>query len=133
MDASVVGLIIGIILAIITIYLILTGNKNTIPTKEPVVPQKAAPEVPTAPAFVKADDLTLIEGIGPKIAGILNQFGIKTFAQLAATELPVLEKLLKDNGLQFTKPASWAAQARLAADGKLDELKALQEKLTAGR
>ena len=133
MDASVVGLIIGIILAVITIYLILTGNKNTVPTKEPVVPQKAAPVVPTAPAFVKADDLTLIEGIGPKIAGILSQFGIKTFAQLAATELPVLEKLLKDNGLQFTKPASWAAQARLAADGKMAELKALQEKLIAGR
>ena len=98
--------------------------------------QRAAAAVPVAPAVQvsdKADDLAIIEGIGPKIAGILSQAGIKTFAQLAATDLPVLEKLLKDNGLQFTKPGSWAEQARLAAAGRMDELKALQEKLVAGR
>ena len=49
------------------------------------------------------------------------------------SDLSFLENLLKQNGLQFTKPASWAEQARLAADGKMDELKALQEKLTGGR
>jgi predicted flap endonuclease-1-like 5' DNA nuclease len=143
MDGTVVGLIIGVILAAITVFLILWGNKgdNTrINAARQMEVQTAAPKLTTAPlvepavkAPVKPDDLVIIEGIGPKIAGILNQKGITTFAHLAAADVAGLEKILKENGLQFAKPASWPQQARLAAEGKLDELKALQDKLTAGR
>ena len=145
MDSTIVGLIIGIILVILTILLIFMvrgGEKARIDEArrmdaEAVTRQasfnaeKVVPVVPAVPTAM--DDLTMIEGIGPKIAGILKQAGVSSFAQLASTDLSFLENLLKQNGLQFTKPASWAEQARLAADGKMDELKALQEKLTAGR
>ena len=139
MDANVIGLIIGIVLAAITIWLILWGARKDneridaarLKAAEPVIPQKSAATV--IPVVARADDLTIVEGIGPKIANLLAQKGITTFAQLAATEIPVLEKILKENGLQFTKPASWPEQARLAAAGKTAELKALQEKLVAGR
>jgi predicted flap endonuclease-1-like 5' DNA nuclease len=98
-----------------------TGAKGIAPQEAPAVAQ-ATP-----------DDLVLIEGIGPKIASLLKASGIMTFRQLAGAQVPVLEKLLKDNGLSFVKPNSWPEQARLAADGKMEELKALQAKLVAGR
>ena len=79
------------------------------------------------------DDLTIIEGIGPKIASLLNQHGITSFAQLAGTPIPDLVKILQENGLQFVKPDSWIEQGRLAAEGKMDDLKALQDKLIGGR
>lgn len=138
MNSTETGLIIGIILVIITLVLIFWGRgKETeradiVRRSEMAAPPEARP-VEVVPAPVVADDLTLIEGIGPKIAGLLHQKGITTFAQLAAAELPMLEQMLRENGMQFTKPASWMEQARLAAEGKMDELKALQEKLVAGR
>lgn len=129
MDPTLVGAIIGVILVIITIVLILWGFKKPEPP-----PAKAAPAaVKTAAVPLKADDLVIIEGIGPKIAVLLKKNGITTFAQLAAANVADLEKMLKAAGLQFAKPASWPKQAALAAQGKMDELKALQEKLVAGR
>lgn len=137
-----VGLIIGVVAIAITLFLIFWGIKKeqahtkTAPVAEveekaaPVVAEKAAP-VKVAP--VVPDDLVIIEGIGPKIAALLKSNGIATFAQLADVDVAVLEKLLRENGLQFAKPASWPQQAKLAAEGKMEELKALQEKLTAGR
>lgn len=133
-----VGMIIGIVAIAITLLLIFWGiKKEALPKKAapaPVVAEKAAPvKLETPPAPVVPDDLVIIEGIGPKIASLLKQQGIVTFAKLAATDVAVLEKMLKENGLQFAKPASWPQQAKLAADGKMEELKALQEQLTAGR
>ena len=139
MNSTIVGLIIGIILVIVTIILIFWGREGEKARIDEAA--RVAEEVPMARvsraaepvAFAVKDDLTLIEGIGPKIAAILNQAGISSFAQLAGTDLSFLENLLKENGMQFIKPASWTEQARLAADGKMDDLKALQEKLVAGR
>jgi predicted flap endonuclease-1-like 5' DNA nuclease len=143
MDPTVIGLIVGIILVAVTIWLILMGTKKdnerinvaqqqkvaeVVPLTPPAAAVPAAPPVPQKP-----DDLTIIEGIGPKIAGILNQNGITTFAQLASTDVQKIVTILKQNKLQFTKPDSWMEQARLAANGKMDELKALQAKLVAGR
>jgi len=86
---------------------------------------------PSAPA--KPDDLAIVEGIGPKIAGLLQAAGITTFAQLAEADLDHLRKILKDAGLYMTDPATWAEQAKLAAEGRWDELGALQDILKGGR
>jgi len=139
MSSTVTGLIIGIILVIITLVLIFWGRgkeaerADIVRRSEMAAPPPEVSPVEVVAAPARMDDLTMIEGIGPKIAGLLHQKGITTFARLAAAELPMLEQMLRENGMQFTKPASWMGQARLAADGKMDELKALQEKLTAGR
>jgi predicted flap endonuclease-1-like 5' DNA nuclease len=139
MDANLVGLIVGVILAVVTIFLILWGNRPSPAKSAPVAAVKTAAAAPAdvvkaspaAPAV--PDDLVIIEGIGPKIAKLLNQNGVTTFAQLAGTDVAAIEKILRTNGLQFVKPGSWPEQARLAAAGKMDELKALQDKLVAGR
>ncbi len=91
------------------------------------VPQRAV-SIPAEP-----DDLTIIEGIGPKIASTLQAAGITSFAQLANADISQLDQILKAAGLRLANPGSWADQARLAAEGKWDELKTLQDNLKGGR
>ena len=82
-----------------------------------------------------ADDLTLIEGIGPAIAELLNVAGITTWTQLAATSVEQLHEILSQGGGQFGThdPSTWPQQAQMAADGLIDELRAWQDQLKGGR
>ena len=84
---------------------------------------------------VKADDLSKVEGIGPKIAELFNEAGINSFAELAATSVDQLQELLTAAGPHFAShnPGTWPKQAELAAAGKWDELKAWQDELDGGK
>jgi predicted flap endonuclease-1-like 5' DNA nuclease len=82
---------------------------------------------------VQPDDLKVIEGIGPKISGLLNDAGIKTFAQLAETEVSKLQGILDANKLRLGNPETWPEQAKLAAAGDREALEALQDQLKGGR
>lgn len=103
------------------------------PTEEPYQPaSRMAEPVPAAPPAAP-DDLAVIEGIGPKIAALLQGAGISTFAELAETEPARLEALLREADLRLADPSSWPEQARLAAAGDWDALKSLQDRLKGGR
>ena len=80
------------------------------------------------------DDLTIIEGIGPKLEELLNQHGIYTFAQLADTEVPELETIIRGAGSRFQTavPDTWPRQARLAANREWPRLDALKAELHGG-
>jgi len=91
------------------------------------------PKITEEPVPTKPDDLTILEGIGPKVNSLLHEAGIATFAQLASTDVSKLNEILNANSLQMMDPTSWPKQAGLAALGKQDELHALQEKLKGGR
>lgn len=95
-----------------------------------VTPAEPAPYVGTEdePA---TDDLRVIEGIGPKIESILRASGIATFEQLAGSDVDHLRAILTEAGNRFKmhNPKTWPAQAGLAADGKMEELKAWQKEL----
>ncbi|MBL0053153.1 MAG: 50S ribosomal protein L20 [Bacteroidetes bacterium] len=99
----------------------------------------AVPVEMEAPESVEAvgpkDDLKKMEGVGPAIEKLLNAAGINTWAQLAETEVEKLEAILSEAGSRFTthKPGTWPAQAKLAAEGKWDELKAWQDQLDGGK
>jgi large subunit ribosomal protein L21 len=82
-----------------------------------------------------ADDLTKIEGIGPKINEIMAKAGITTFQQLADTSVDKLKELLKAAGGRFAShdPSTWAEQSALAAKGDWDAFKALTDALNGGR
>lgn len=79
------------------------------------------------------DDLTVIEGIGPKIAAVLKAAGFHRLEQLAKTTPDELKRVLTAAGNRIANPVTWPEQAKLAAAGKYDELRALQAKLKAGR
>jgi small subunit ribosomal protein S1 len=79
----------------------------------------------------EVDDLTKIEGIGPKIAEVLKENGIDTFAKLANSKDEDIQKMIKE--VKGNHDATtWNEQAKLAQDGKWDELQKLQEKLVGG-
>ena len=106
------------------------STSNRKPAKKKPAKKKALKKSPA-----QKDKLTVVEGIGPKIAGLLNADGIVTFADLAKTKVGTLEKILKAAGPRFSfhKPNSWPKQARLARDGKMDALKKLQDELKGGK
>jgi predicted flap endonuclease-1-like 5' DNA nuclease len=87
----------------------------------------------TAPCEERPDDMTEIEGIGPKISRVLAGEGITTFAQLAASEASELERVLREAGIRLAYPETWPEQAELAARGEWELLAALQEQLYRGR
>jgi len=99
--------------------------------------KKAAPkaEVKAAPkAAAKADDLTKIEGAGPKAAEAMVNAGLDTFAKVAVAKPEELSTILTDasSRLAHLVTDTWPKQAKLAADGKWDELKELQDRLDGG-
>jgi predicted flap endonuclease-1-like 5' DNA nuclease len=106
---------------------------------KPAEPSKKTMESTTAPAETKlapdANDLKIIEGIGPKIAELLAQHGIATFAALAETPATQLRAMLLAAGRRFavTDPTTWPEQAAIAAKGDMEALKALQDGLKGGR
>ena len=112
-------------------------------TKPVVTPKKTTAKKTTAkkaPAAKKAtaakgDDLKKIEGIGPKIAGLLNEAGISTYSDLAKAEEKQLADVLQKAGARFrlAKHDTWQEQAKLAAAGKTEELKKMQAELKGGR
>jgi predicted flap endonuclease-1-like 5' DNA nuclease len=101
---------------------------------EPDLPESGAEEgLPSEPD--SPDDLKRIQGIGPKIASVLNEAGILTFAQLAATEVGRLQQILAESDsrmLRLADPSAWPQQAELAAAEDWDGLDALRGTLRAG-
>ncbi|MDD5392709.1 MAG: helix-hairpin-helix domain-containing protein [Thiothrix sp.] len=84
-------------------------------------------EAPAVEA-AKDDDLTRLGGIGPKLAEAMNAAGITTYAQIAAMSSDELSKSLSESGVRYNKTAAetWAAQAKLAAEGDWKGLKDFQ-------
>lgn len=88
-----------------------------------------------AKADKAGDDLTIVEGIGPKIAEVLAAAGIATYAELAKTDAEKVKEILTEAGSNFNTadPTTWAEQAQLAADGKFEELEKLKAELDGGK
>jgi len=94
-----------------------------------------APE-PVVEAMPKtADDLKRVEGIGPKLAEILNSHDILTFSQLAATKTEDLQAILDKAGEAYRihNPGTWPQQAQLLAEGRIEEFEKLTDELKGGR
>jgi large subunit ribosomal protein L21 len=119
--------------------IVASGTKKATATKKETAPQaeKLVEEVkvPKAAKAPKSDDLKIIEGIGPKAAEALVEAGIATFAKLATTSSATVKTILEGSTskLSHLDPTTWAQQAQLAADGKMEELKKLQDELNGGK
>lgn len=93
-----------------------------------------AEEAPAPTAEVTVEDLTKVEGIGPKAAEALNTKGINTFAELAKADPENIKIILTEasSRMAHLDPTSWPKQAQMAADGKWDELKEWQDNVKGG-
>ena len=102
--------------------------------KEEAEAEKAAALDSEAAEVAELDDLTRIEGIGPRISGTLQDAGIKTFGQLAATDVERIKEILEEAKLlRLADPSTWPRQAKLAAAGKWEALEKWQARLSGGK
>lgn len=83
----------------------------------------------------KLDDLKAIEGIGPKIEGLLKDAGIDTWRELSQTSVERLKSVLEAAGSRYklADPTTWPKQAEYAANGDWDALEKYQEFLDGGK
>jgi len=102
------------------------------PTKEEKPTEEEKPAKKEAKA--KPDDLTKIEGVGPKAAEALIASGVKTYAELADADAEKVKEILTEasSTLAHLDPTSWPKQAKMAAEGKWDELKEWQDSVKGG-
>lgn len=112
---------------------------------EPVVEEVAPPEIqqvvsdapkPMGMGTVFAEDnLQIIEGVGPKIEGLLKAAGFTTWAKVANASKADLQKVLEDAGPRYRvhKPDSWPEQARFAVNDDWPALVNYQKFLDSGR
>lgn len=110
-----------------------TGKEKKKSSSKKSDPAADEPAVVAAPA--DHDDLSVIEGIGPKIQLLLNQYGIYSYRQLAETEVERLKEILATAGPQLAMhdPGTWPSQANLAANDQWDTLKSVQGFLKGGK
>lgn len=107
------------------------GTDEVMSTESPVA-EEAVKEKAPAKSEAKADNLTKIEGIGPKIAETLVAAGVVTFADVAASTPEKISEIIAGvRGSHVTD--TWPKQAQMAADGQWDELKKWQDELDGGK
>lgn len=129
------GWVIIIVVIFVLFWLVFRSRPEEEVKAPPAETPSRASETPVEAAAEpqKPDDLTLIEGIGPKINAILQAAEVHTFAQLAALKPERITEILTAGGIRLADPASWPEQARLAAAGEMQRLKAYQDTLKGGR
>lgn len=115
------------------------------PTKAKATPAKAKAAAPGTIDLVaakaagikikNAEDLTVIEGVGPKINELFKDSGLKSFAQVGGATVKEMRAILDKGGARYrmANPGTWAKQAKLASNNKWKELKKLQDELSGGK
>lgn len=85
-------------------------------------------------ANFKSTNLQIIEGVGPKIEGLLKNAGYGSWGDIAKADISDLQKVLDDAGPRYRihNPQKWSDQARFAANGQWDELVKYQKWLDVG-
>lgn len=117
-----------------------TKETSEAPKEKETPKEKEAPkEVEAKPAAsksksAKGDDLTKIEGIGPKAAEALVNAGLGSYQDLSEAKPDAIKEVLTgaSSRMAHLDPASWPKQATMAAKGEWDKLKAWQDKAKAG-
>lgn len=110
------------------------------PQVKPQAQETAQQPVQTVMPFnettdVEPQDLTLVDGIGPKTQQMFAQHNIVSFAQLAATPVSELERILQEAGGRFalSYPHTWPEQAKLAGEENWQALGEFKKRLKGGR
>ncbi len=77
------------------------------------------------------DDLTIIEGIGPKVQQILYENGILTYDTLSRLTAGHISNIISPYGTTYESmnPVTWPRQAQLAREGQRDEFEILKQEL----
>lgn len=119
----------------------LEPTPETVETKAPPVVAKTTENEVDADSVAEAvategtaDDLTKIEGVGPKAAEALVNAGLDTYAKIALADADDMKAILTEasSRMAHLDPTSWPKQAQMAADGQWEELKEWQDSVKGG-
>ena len=113
-------------------------SEKAAPKKETAKKETKAAEKPAEKKTskkAKSDDLKKIEGVGPKAAEALTNAGLDTFAKVSEKTADEIKEILSEasSTLAHLDPETWPKQAKLAAEGKWDELEKWQDELNGGK
>jgi large subunit ribosomal protein L27 len=80
-------------------------------------PKAETKKAPAKKEATKGDNLTKLDGVGPKLAEILNAAGINSYADLAGTSIEKMKEILEAAGSRYASkdPAPWIEQAKTLA------------------
>ncbi len=84
---------------------------------------------------IKENDLTVVEGIGPKIQQLFHNNNVKTWKALSECSVDKCQEVLNSGGDRFKMhvPRTWPEQAKLAYQGNWQKLKDWQDSLSGGK
>lgn len=119
------GLKLGVIVAIVIWWWLQEQDEGpkSVEIKRVVLPKDGMETAPlkkvqsqlrpkAKPKAVEPDDLTAIDGIGPKYATVLNDAGVTTFAQLATMEAEEIRDVFRTAVGRAPDPSGWIEQAK---------------------
>jgi predicted flap endonuclease-1-like 5' DNA nuclease len=99
---------------------------DTPETDSDLVDQEASPQQTKATKIdhsSKQDDLTRINGIGPKISEIFDNVGINTYQQLADIDSTEIQGILEAANIRLApRYETWSKQAQFATSGDWEGL-----------
>jgi predicted flap endonuclease-1-like 5' DNA nuclease len=127
-----VWVILIVILLVILYFWFGRGEEETV-AEAPKTVAQVETAVPAVVDSAKPDDLKRIEGIGPKVASLLNEAGITTFQQMVNAGAEKLESILDAASLQMIDAGTWPEQAKMAAAGDWEALAKFQDELKGGK
>ena len=109
-------------------------EKEEVVQKESTVKESDKKATPKKETKSESDDLTKIEGIGPKGAEALVKAGVVSYEKLSKTKADKIKEILTEasSRMAHLDPTSWPKQAKMAADGEWEALKEWQDKAKAG-
>lgn len=110
-----------------------TASKSVAPTKKAETAADAS-SLPTK--YLNKDgseDLTKVEGVGPKTKTILVEAGVDTFAKIAAKTPDEIREIIKAGGGRSVPSIdTWPEQATLLANGDVEAFEKLAAELDGG-
>ena len=87
---------------------------KTTEAKEEVVAEPVEAKAAAESTETKGDNLTKLNGVGPKLAEIFNGAGLTTFADVAGTSVEKFKEILEAAGSRYASkdPQPWIDQAK---------------------
>ena len=104
-------------------------------TSKELIPYNASEASAIFGKKIKENDLTIIEGVGPKIAELFHDNNVKTWKDLSKCSVASCQEILDNAGDRFKvhNPGTWPEQAKLAYEGHWKKLFDWQEELVGGK
>ena len=84
---------------------------------------------------IKENDLTVVEGIGPKIQELFHNHDVRTWKSLSECSVDKCQSVLNSGGERYKihNPGTWPEQSKMAYEGRWSDLLKWQDELDGGK